>query len=235
MAFNYSPKIVTDGLVLYLDAANPKSYVSGSTAWNDLSRSGYVFTSINPPSYVTDSLGNPCFEYTGAGKYFDSTTNSPFSGNSFGITVVAVVNQFSTGDYYGILTQNEQDTFDSMAFLSLNGRFGTDHWSPGGRRLITAAANNQIYQVAWTVPSWGTHQDSTTKIYLNGADQPTQEYSRDVVGNLLARPFRVGNWQLNRTDMDFQGRIYSVSVYNRALSAQEILQNYNATKTRFGL
>jgi hypothetical protein len=36
MAFNYSPKVVTDGLVLYLDAANPKSYVSGSTTWTDL-------------------------------------------------------------------------------------------------------------------------------------------------------------------------------------------------------
>ena len=38
MAFRYSPKIVTDGLVLYLDAANTKSYVSGSTTWNDLSK-----------------------------------------------------------------------------------------------------------------------------------------------------------------------------------------------------
>jgi hypothetical protein len=42
MAFNYSPKIVTDGLVLYLDAANSKSYVSGSTTWNDISRSGLM-------------------------------------------------------------------------------------------------------------------------------------------------------------------------------------------------
>jgi hypothetical protein len=235
MAGTVAPNIVTDGLVLYLDAANPKSYISGSTTWMDLSKSGYTFTSLNPPSYVTDSLGNKCFEYTGAGKYFDSTTNSPFSGNSFGITVIAVVNQFSTGNYYGILTQNEQNSTNSMAFLSLNGRFGTDHWSPGGRRLITAASNNQIYQVSWVVPSWGTHQDSTTKIYLNGIDQPTEEYSRDIVGNLVPRPFRVGNWQLNRTDMDFQGRIYSILVYDRVLSPTEILQNYNATKTRFGL
>jgi hypothetical protein len=43
MAFNYSPKIVTDGLVLYLDAANPKSYVSGSTTWVDMSL-GQQFT-----------------------------------------------------------------------------------------------------------------------------------------------------------------------------------------------
>ena len=40
MSFNYSPKIITDGLVLYLDAANIRSYVSGSTTWNDISRVG---------------------------------------------------------------------------------------------------------------------------------------------------------------------------------------------------
>ena len=235
MAPNYGPRIVTDGLVLCLDAANPKSYPGSGTTWYDLSKSKYVFTSNNPPSYTTDALGNKCFEYSGAGKYFDSTTNSPFSGNSFDISVVATVNQFSTGNFYGILTQNEQDVFDSMAFLSLNGRFGTDHWSPGGRRISTAASNNTIHHVTWTVPSWGAHQDNTTKIYINGAEQVTEEYSRDTVGNLVSDVFRIGNWQLNRTDMDFQGRIYGISVYDRVLTPTEVEQNFNALKGRYGL
>jgi hypothetical protein len=235
MAFNYSPKIVTDGLVLYLDAANPKSYVSGSTAWNDLSRSNYTFTSLNPPTFTSDARGVPCFEFSGSGKYFDSTTPSPFSGNAFPISVIAVVDQFSYGAFYGILTQHSQSGTNSMAFLSLSGKYGTDHWSPGGRRLVTAAPTNTIQMVSWTLPSWATHQDASTKIYLNGISQPTEEYSRDTVGNLVSAPFRIGNWQLNRADMDFQGRIYSVMAYNRELSSTEVLQNYNATKTRFGL
>jgi hypothetical protein len=235
MAVAYNPKIVTNGLVLCLDAANPKSYPGSGTTWTDLSSSKYVFTSNNLPAFVTDTLGNKCFEFTGAGKFFDSTTNSPFSGNQFAISVTAVVNQFSTGNYYGILTQNEQDSVDSMAFLSLNGKFGTDHWSPGGRRLVTAANNNQIYNVSWVIPKWQDHQTESTKIYLNGMEQTTESYSVDTVGSLIARPFRVGNWQLNRTDMDFQGRIYSISVYNRALSAQEIQQNFNATRSRYGI
>jgi hypothetical protein len=227
--------IVTDGLVLALDAANPKSYPGSGTTWFDLSKSKYILTSNNPPSFTTDNLGNKCFEYTGAGKYFDSTVNSPFSGNSFAISVSATLNQFSTGDYYGILTQNEQSSVSSMAFLSLNGRFGTDHWSPGGRRIVTAASNNIVHHVTWTIPSWQTHQDSTTKIYINGIEQATEEYSRDTVGNLLSAPFRIGNWQLNRTDMDFQGRIYTVSVYNRTLTASEINQNFNALRGRYGI
>ena len=53
MAFSYSPKIVTDGLVLYLDATNPYSYVSGSLNWNDLSRSQLSGSLINGPTYNT--------------------------------------------------------------------------------------------------------------------------------------------------------------------------------------
>lgn len=235
MGIAYNTSIVRDGLVLHLDAANVKSYPGSGTTWYDLSKSEYTFTSTNPPTFSLDDLGNKCFEFSGAGKYFDSTTNSPFSGNTFDISVTAIVNQFSTGNYFGILTQNEQDSLDSMAFLSLNGKFGTDHWSPGGRRLVNAANNNQIYHVTWTIPSWGTHQDSVTKIYLNGIEQNTEEYSRDTVGNLVSDVFRIGNWQLNRTDMDFQGRIYSILAYDKVLTQSEVKQNFEATRGRYGI
>ena len=235
MGVAYNPRIVTNGLVLALDAGNAKSYPGSGTTWYDLSGNKYIFTSNNAPTFATDNLGNKCFEFTGAGKFFDSTTNSPFSGNQFAITVTAIVNQFSTGAFYSILTQNEQDTNDSMAFVSLNGKFGTDHWNPGGRQLSTIANNNQIYHVTWTVLNWQNHQTTDTKIYLNGIEQNTESYSVDTVGNLVSRPFRIGNWQLNRTDMDFQGRIYGISVYNRVLSAAEIKQNFNATRGRYGI
>ena len=235
MAIAYNSKIVTDGLVLCLDAANPKSYPGSGTTWYDLSTSKYVFTSTNPPSFTVDSLGNKCFEFTGAGKYFDSTTNSLFSGNQFSISVLAVVNQSSVGNYYGILTQDEQNGNNCMAFLSLNGKFGTDHWSPGGRQLSIAANNNQIYHVSWTISKWADHQTTSTKIYLNGINQSTEPYSVDTVGSLATKPFRIGNWQLNRADMDFQGRIYNIQVYNRELSLAEIAQNFAAYRGRYGI
>ncbi len=56
MAFNYSPRVVTDGLVLYLDAANQYSYVSGSTSWNDISRGRNNGTLVNGPT--SDALGD---------------------------------------------------------------------------------------------------------------------------------------------------------------------------------
>ena len=62
MAFQYSPKIVTDGLVLYLDAANTKSYVSGSTTWNDISRTNINGTLVNGPTFSSDGGGSILFD-----------------------------------------------------------------------------------------------------------------------------------------------------------------------------
>ncbi len=64
MAFNYSPRVVTDGLVLYLDAANQYSYVSGSTSWNDISRGGNNGILTNGPTYNSANGGSIVFDGT---------------------------------------------------------------------------------------------------------------------------------------------------------------------------
>jgi len=73
MAFNYSPKVATDGLVLYLDAANPKSYVSGSTTWGDLSRGGNNGTLVNGPTFDGGNGGSIVFD--GVNDYGTVPTN----------------------------------------------------------------------------------------------------------------------------------------------------------------
>jgi hypothetical protein len=83
MAFNYSPKVVTDGLVLYLDAANPNSYVSGSTTWRDISRGGSNGTLINGPTYSSANGGSIVFDgtndYVNCGDILNYSNN--FSAN----------------------------------------------------------------------------------------------------------------------------------------------------------
>ena len=64
MAFSYSPKIVTDGLVLYLDAANTKSFTSGSAVWNDLGRGGNNGALTNGPTYSSANGGSIVFDGT---------------------------------------------------------------------------------------------------------------------------------------------------------------------------
>ena len=62
MSFNYSPKIATNGLVLYLDAANTKSYVSESLMWNDISRGGNNGTLTNDPTFDSNNGGSIVFD-----------------------------------------------------------------------------------------------------------------------------------------------------------------------------
>lgn len=235
MATSLGPNYVTDGLVFAVDMSSTRSYPGSGNTVYDLTGNGYDFTSSTRPSF-TSVNGINCMDFTsGNGEHLDSAINSPFTGDNFAISVSAVVNENSTDSYQGILSQHENDSFDSMWFGSLSGKFGTDHWSPGGRRITSAHGSNQIHMVTWTVPSWDEHQTDTLKIYINGVAQSTESYSVDTVGSLVADKFRIGNWQLSRDDMDFDGQIYAVSCYNRELSAAEVLQNYNAYKNRFNI
>ena len=236
MGVKSGPNFVRDGLVFAIDLGSTRSWNGTSATVNDLTGNGYNFTSSTRPGFVNPGTTKPYLNYTsGNGEHMDSAINSPFSGDNFAISVNAIVDEDATGSYKGILSQHEQDSFDSMCFVSLNGKFGTDHWSPGGRKLVSAHGSNQIHMVTWTCPSWDEHQTSSFKIYLNGVAQPTESYSVDTVGSLVADVFRIGNWQVSRSDMDFDGRIYAVSCYNKELSAAEVLQNYNAYKNRFNI
>jgi len=74
MSFNFSPKIVTDGLVLYLDAANTKSFISGSTTWNDISKNKNDGTLINGPTFNPNNMGSIVFD--GLNDYVNCGKNS---------------------------------------------------------------------------------------------------------------------------------------------------------------
>lgn len=79
MAFNYSPNIVRDSsLVLYLDAANTKSYVSGSTIWNDISRGGNNGTLTNGPTFNSSNNGSIVFDGVNDKILSNSTVDTAF-------------------------------------------------------------------------------------------------------------------------------------------------------------
>ena len=73
MAINYSPKIIRDGLVLCLDAANPKSYPGTGTAWTDLSGSGNNGTLVNGPVYSSANGGS--IDFDGSNDYSSLSSN----------------------------------------------------------------------------------------------------------------------------------------------------------------
>ncbi len=214
------PNIVTDGLVLYLDAANVKSYVSGSTTWADISGNGRNGTLTNGPTYSSANGGNIVFD--GSNKRAILTT--PFGQSGF-TTVSTWYNRVegsSSTTWRTLLATTSTNVHhlisqDPSRVLGLwDGSFRSFGYTP----LIDGKFHNYtvIYQ-----------SGINATLYVDGIFISTIT----IVLNLTTSPIgSIGNWNSGNY---WVGNIAQTLIYNRALSAQEILQNYNATKTRFGL
>ena len=238
MARFYHPyAIPQSSLILHLDANDTDSYPGSGTTWYDLSPQGNNAImandgGTNPVFLADDGNGRKCFRFTRTHHgYFITNNNSPLPTTTpnFPITVIAVVTEASTDNYAGIVSQNYSDGLDSMAFISWAGYFGVDHWSPGGRRRTQQHSLNTLYTVAWRTPDWQYHQ-TNMQIFVDGVEQSTNSISFDAeagVGPIPATRFIIGNWQPNRNDMDWDGNIYKVLIYNAALTDDQIVRIQN--------
>jgi hypothetical protein len=239
MSFNYSPKIVTDGLVLCLDAANTKSYVNGSTAWRDLSRGGNNGTLINGPTFNSNNGGSIVFDgvndYIEFGNVLNLGTNSMtvnqwlyFSNNN---TTQITLSKALAGNQAYRFSTGLLNTGKLYTFIQGNG--GADILPNG---LTTITANT------WVMATYIFDRTSSIKIYYNSVEETLTGAATISQWNGLnfqsINPFRIGTYTTANNIgivVPMSGRIGLTQVYFKALSAQEILQNYNATKGRFGL
>jgi hypothetical protein len=226
MAFNYSPKIVTDGLVLYLDAANSKSYVSGSTTWNDISRSGNNGTLTNGPTFNSSNGGSIVFD--GVNDYVDVTTTPNLTNP---LTICAFVNtSVTTGSNQVIYgpSANGQDNWLSIsnnrAQILATQTSDVNNFFTTGTTTIQA---NTWYHIT------GIVNNNVTSLYINGVFEVSSSVQAFTIGGWNSAA-RIGQ-RATTGQFSFNGRIANICGYNRALTAQEITQNFNATKTRFGL
>jgi hypothetical protein len=245
MAFNYSPKVVTDGLVLYLDAANPNSYVSGSTTWRDISRSGNNGTLVNGPTYSSANGGSIVFDGTNDYCIFtgDTFNISPGTTGEFSLEIWV----YPTGPYSPYTpdasTTNLGGFFGQSYFASsigwgigMNTISGINNFAFQVRYLsaisqpTSSFTNNNWYHVVGTFT-----RNENTRLYVNGSLRAS--VSNTNIGNLTLTPSN-NNASIGRTgNLPYYagGSISSARIYNKPLSATEVRQNYNATKTRFGL
>jgi len=231
MSFNYSPKIVTNGLVLCLDAANTKSYVSGSTIWTDLSQGGNTGTLTNGPTFnpsnggsiftdgtddfiSTTYLGSATSDYTFSAWF----KNDNYSESKF------ILNRGRDGAGNGWSLTLYIDTLGIAAASSVPISPGTNQYTALG--TSTLALNTWYYITGvWTA-------SSSIKVYVNGV----LERTTDATGRSNLRT-STNNWVMGSiTTTNFTSGYTAIAqIYNRALSATEIKQNYNATKGRYGL
>lgn len=223
MAFNYSPKISTDGLVLYLDAANTKSYPGSGTVWSDLSRGGNNGTLTNGPTFNSTNGGSIVFDGVDDYVIRDSTSFS-LNANS-GATMGCWV-KVSNGETQAILLSHHQ--------LNVNNGFrlqvydGLLNYTLGGVADYSTSINISDNQWKYIVAS---SIGSTSLVYINGVLRSTI-----LISSMIGVPnsYMIGKLGFANTYY-LSGSVSQTQIYNRALSATEVLQNYNATKSRFGL
>jgi len=241
MAFNYSPKITTDGLVLYLDAANPRSYASGSTSWLDLSRGENNGSLVNGPTFNSANGGSIVFD--GVDDYVSCGNNSSINIVGLGLTLCAWVyrtaNNPTVNHYRRII--EKAATYPALQYSLVTTPTG---FPSGEGRLIFdlylsgSIAPNIIGVTQLQLNTWyyvsATYDGSFRRLYVNGnldAQLATTGSITSTISSLVLGDYLPGSG----STYVWNGRISTTQIYNRALSAQEIQQNYNALKGRYGL
>jgi hypothetical protein len=222
MAFNYSPKVVTDGLVLYLDAANTKSIVSGSTTWNDLSRRGNNGTLTNNPTFDSQNAGSIVFD--GTNDYvIGSGVN--LSGSAFTISTWIKPNQTDTRIFFSVgSTTSTRGSIHIRITNSTSILFGM--YSDDLTFTVPDLLNN------WSHITVSLNTDFTQSSFRNGVFINSRLAGGYFTGGSL---WAAGVRLFGSLGEFFSGNISHTLVYNRALTPTEVLQNYNATKGRYGL
>ena len=247
------PNIVSNGLILNLDAANTKSYISGSTAWNDISRGGNNGTLTNGPTFNTGSGGSIVFDGTNDFVNLSSTAynlgvnftlqlwvrigrwgGGPFNGSQNRASLIS--NSFTYASNTGFLLMATSQGTAGQGFVPTVGQENF-FFTMGSDQYVMAPQPGALasYRNSWVNLTVTVNGTSPMRGYINGIE--ISPYAAQSNGpsalTYSGAPFVIGHYG-NQTEF-LSGSIGNVSVYNRALSAQEILQNYNGTKGRYGL
>ena len=226
MGLDHSPIIVTDGLSLYTDAVNTRSYVGSGITVNGLV-SGIGLTLVNGVGYGTTGTSYFILDGTNDNIPF----NIPNVGTTLSIEMWARINSFSNGMPFG---------FDRYDVWANGGRLGFNTAASDIYGLTSTQVTNLGLLSQWKHYVFEMRTDvsySNNKIYINGQNQSLSQVAGTE--NASLRNFNSGNGRISSwlfSDVFFIAMdLAQFRVYNRALSSQEIVQNYNATKKRYGL
>jgi hypothetical protein len=225
----FQPNIVTDGLVLNLDAINPNSYPQSGTIWYDTSGRNNNGTLINGTSW-TPNGAQTSFSFDGVDDYVNLGTVS--FGITRDFTMSFWMNMTQTGAMqifnkgfnppWGvyIAKRGDNNTLTCQVYLT-SGSYGQ-----------TDTITNSYSGIKnWTV----VRNDTTLTWYVNGIVDNVSSLSSSDVSQSNTKQWRIATNQETSAYGIFKGNIYNQLVYNRGLTQTEVLQNYNALKSRFGL
>jgi hypothetical protein len=225
MATQYANgKIVTSGLVLALDAADRNSYSGSGTTWNDMSGNNNNGTLINGPTFSSANGGSIIFD--GIDDYINCGNNTILNLNdnytiSIWLKTSTLINQaiiqryLNGGAYPGYSIDINRTTTGTIDIYT-----GGNWYINNGSNINNNTWNHIVFTINLTTATFYKNTNSTSFSVVASTTNPNDTL---FIGCLE------GNTGF------FSGNIAQTLIYNRALSAQEVLQNYNAQKSRFNL
>jgi hypothetical protein len=251
MAHTFSPNTVTDGLIFYVDAANPRSYISGSTTTYSLNNQ-YTGSLKNGADFTTSSFG--CWELDGIDDYIncgDGSTPSFTSSldpqlNNFTVNCFFDINPGFGPTDQGILiskgnhgsanigwTMHYTANYSSIG-VRCNGDNTTSQRAGQGLSFPLASSTGSAHMLTMVIDRTndkilGYHNGSNDN-FTPGHSGATSDDISGFGSIISPSALKIGR---GSGFADWFGNIYLAQIYNRALSADEVQQNYNALKNRF--
>lgn len=217
----FDSSLVTSGLTLRLDAQNPASYNGSGSTWYDVSGNNADITLINSPTY---SVGPP--------SYFTFASASSQRGTGSTSNVLPQT-QYSKTVWFRLNSNTDNnlvssDTGGHFMFFSGTSTLYCGHSNWGSYTAFPSATSFNLNTWYYAALTFNTTDGMV--LYVNGTQNATYTANKTAHngdGSVNVACFGVGNF--------LNGRIAEVYCYNRALTATEVSQNFNASRARYGL
>ena len=225
MSLSHGTSIVRSGLVLNLDAGNIKSYPGSGTAWRDLSGNGNNGTLTNGPTYSSSNKGSIAFD--GSNDFVQCSGSLTVTAATF---VCWIRRNGSQGTYDGILFSRGTSVTGMLFYTSdqlgytWNNDVNTYTWNSG----LT------VPDLTWCMVAVSVTSTAATA-YLCQASGITTATNTVSHTSTVLDDIKLAFDDATATARYFTGNIAIAQLYNRALSAAEIQQNFEATRGRYSI
>ena len=228
MGIDVGPIEVTDGLVFQIDAGNTRSYSGSGITVNVLA--GFGGTLVNGVGFTSSNFGS--FVFDGTNDFINLGNN--ISNSYSALTIESIFKVGITNKKQAILSTYSNSIGWGLEILdnTLSNKFNFFGFASAGivtgLQSSSSAVLNQTYNVSAVFSG-----SSSVNIYVNGILESTLGTSLSSFSKNSSANLQIGDDPETGQSIYFQGNIYQVKFYNRALTSQEIFQNYTATKGRY--
>jgi hypothetical protein len=224
MSSSTGPRIENEGLVLHFDAADVKSYAGTGTVFADRSRRRKNGSLVNTPTYSSSKIKS--FEFS-SNKYIDIPNDTDFNTQTPSVEVWIKTNATTQNGFWF-----EKGSVNTQYSLFQEGSSIRWRTLAGGQSDLSVVTSTYMDTSNW-YQVVGTYSSGFKRLYINSvlvsADTRSGTIPTDIVGG------RIGAYGGGAPSYFYNGSLALCKVYNKALTAAEVLQNFNATKSRFNI